>query len=128
MNKVHALHEIDQYRILLNEVQKAVVHLPELERITTISLLGMGTLAISASHDYELMKRHRKQMDAAGWQFHREVRFTDDGTLGQFYRMDQVEMNIYYRPEMEGSTCQVKVIGTQASPIVEVICKDAKGA
>lgn len=124
MNQTNALHQIEQYRIILELAVKAIVNLPDLERVERVDMLSMGQIACRAPHDYELMKRHQKQLEEAGWKPNGEHRFTDDGTLGRYYRQEQVHLSIFYRPEIEGSTCAVHQIGTRTEPIVEVTCKE----
>lgn len=125
MNKVTLIHQVEQATVKLDVVRKAIMSLPEL-RGTASGFVNDGDMMVRAPHDYKLMAEHRKAMEKAGWKHVKEYRFTSDGTLGQFYRFENVELKIYYRPDMDGATCQIREIGTEQHPIVEVVCAEAE--
>lgn len=125
-HQTRLLHEIEQLKVKLEVTTKAVVNMPDLRALNLGCIHAAGDIGANAPHDYRLMAEHRKQLEQAGWIWIEEYRYTECGTLHQRYRFENVMLTIYYRPDQEGATCQVRHIGTEPPrPIVEVICTEA---
>jgi hypothetical protein len=88
--------------------------------------LGSYSFGFEAPYNTETIKINRERVEAAGWKLARERQWADDGTLGQFYRKDGYEIDIFYRPRYAGSTCKLTILGYEQKPIYEVTCLDAE--
>jgi hypothetical protein len=106
---------------------QVAAEIPELVGVTGPgSALGGNVFGFEAPYNTETIKQNREILEAAGWKFSREYQWKDDGTLGQFFRKDGYEIDIFYRPRYAGFTCKLNILGYEQKPIYEVTCLDAE--
>ncbi|CAK0758998.1 hypothetical protein CCP3SC15_2440008 [Gammaproteobacteria bacterium] len=91
------------------------------------SLLLDKEACFSFPRNNRLIHENAETLAAQGWVKHYEQQFTDDGVLSQEWTKDGCGIQIYYRPQIDGSSCKLKLLRTETKnvPVYEVVCLEA---
>jgi len=113
-----------------HELMTLIRALPELEGIERTQTYDERMFILVMPYDYEMFKRNRAALLAAGWKQAGDIDTTQGGNgIVTFYqganRWVGFAISIHLEVDLPGATCKRNLLGYEQKPVYEIVCLNA---